>query len=233
VSELQEVAGRARATPQQTLTACLAGLRPEVKTFCLSHKLQDVQDLLRWANVFEMCAGTPQPDTASTIERLEKALDRLQVRAASPAPRSPTRQVRFASPGRRSDEDGRQSVPRESRRDDAVRTSAQPWGNTGFGNRGGWRGRGMPARRAFGPRYGQNRDSGFSSDAAYHQFNQQPPRFGRGQRPSFFYSGGRQPQSCRNCGRAHDWGACPARESVCRACNKRGHWAAVCQSSSM
>ena len=39
LNELQQVAGRAQATPQQTLTAAINGLREDVKTFCLGHEL--------------------------------------------------------------------------------------------------------------------------------------------------------------------------------------------------
>ena len=98
LSELQEIAGRARATQEQIMTAAIAGLRDDVKTFCLSHELESLQDLQRWANVYEMYTGPKPTDANATMDRLEKIHDKIQVRAASPAPRSasPARQVRFA-----------------------------------------------------------------------------------------------------------------------------------------
>ena len=47
LNELQDIAGRARATPEQVLTAAISGLADDVKTFCLSHELANIQDLLR------------------------------------------------------------------------------------------------------------------------------------------------------------------------------------------
>ena len=210
VSELQELAQRARVPAPQVLQAAISGLRAEVKTFCMAHELGDIQDLLKWANIFEMCAGPAPPDTGATLERLEKAIEKLQVRATSPASPGAARQVRFAD----------QSPDRQLRQSGGQRGGREP--NSAF------RGRGMPANRAasFGQRW-----SSFGNPGPFHYnvSGQRPPR-GRGQ---VYYgrSDNTQRAPCSNCGRGHEWGACPARNSVCRACEKRGHWSNVCRST--
>ncbi len=37
-------------------------------------------------------------------------------------------------------------------------------------------------------------------------------------------------RECRNCGRQHELGKCPAKGQSCNACGKSGHWRAVCRS---
>ena len=239
LNELQEIAGRARATQEQILTAAIAGLRDDVKTFCLSHELGDIQELQRWANVYELCSGSKSDAVDSTVARLEKALEKLQVRAASPAPRpaSPLgRQVRFpdrpVSPVNRGDADRRSPG----------RSTGRGWGSGqgrasdgwGFGQDqapGNWGYGGARGRRGGGPRF-QGQPGRFYFD----QFGspKSPPQFqGKRPRPQFYY--GRRnddgAQSCRNCGRYHPWGQCPARNSTCRSCDRPGHWSSVCRSS--
>ena len=36
--------------------------------------------------------------------------------------------------------------------------------------------------------------------------------------------------ACRNCGRTHPPNRCPAYRATCHTCNKKGHWASMCQS---
>ena len=238
LNELQEVAGRARATAEQTLTAAIAGIREDVKTFCLSHELRTIQDLQRWANVYEMCTKSDSADSA--IERIEKAIEKLHVRAVSPAPRSasPARQVRFADRPVTPEGD----VPR---RPSAPQGGRRGWNNNGGQASGGWNngggrgfgsGRGQPARGGNGQRrQGQpGRFNSYPFPRPTSPGQNAAPRFqnGRGPRPQFYYGGqgANRDEVCSNCGRSHPWGQCPARGSICRACQKPNHWSSVCRS---
>jgi len=243
LNELQELGSRARATQPQILTAAIAGLRQDVKTFCLSHELATLQDLQRWANVYEMCSAPTAADT--TIERLEKVLEKLQVRAASPAPRS-------ASPARPSVRFADRPASPDGQREDSRRTAAAPFGQQagtygggatggswGYGGeRGAWRGRGQSARGGYGPRYGRysGQPGRFRQFEAPTNFQTPPRQFqdqGRGFRPQTYYRREDNEvvnQVCGSCGRAHDFGRCFARGSICRICQKPNHWSSMCRS---
>ena len=247
LNELQEVAGRGRATQEQILTAAIAGLRDDVKTFVLSHELENIQDLQRWANVYEMCTGSKPDASHANISRLEKTFEKFQIRAASPAPRSNSsaRQVRFpdraATP---QPSDGTRRSPQRSGGDRGFAPGV--WGNGGAGASGNW---GYAGARGFGrgqpPRRGTwSRPANQSGRFAFNPYQfpnpngpaTPTPQFlpSRGFRPQYYYA--RQDNgvasACSNCGRSHQWGQCPARGSICRLCQRPNYWASSVQQCS-
>ena len=63
-------------------------------------------------------------------------------------------------------------------------------------------------------------------------------QYQRGGRPQMFYNSDRrhyteEPRNkpCRNCGRMHEWGHCPAWNSQCRRCQRLHHWSSMCRSN--
>ena len=84
------------ANPEQTLNAAIAGLRDDVQMFCLGHELPTLDELKK--PVFDSSSKARAGDVSGTVDRLERLVDKLQVRAATPPPRSPTpqRRVRIA-----------------------------------------------------------------------------------------------------------------------------------------
>ncbi len=238
IDELQEVAARARAAPEQVLTAAIAGLRADVKTYCMAHEINDMQTLQRWAHTYESCMGScgggDMNAISSTVERLEKVLDKLQARAASPAPRaaSPVHQVHFAEQGQVNNRHGYAGGERGYQGVTAPTMGA----SAGQPRR---RGRGRPARRGFGPGWGQR---GGRLQGSWYGNNQSPnpptsttsfqstPRsyYSRGARREDY--GVQRNDCCGNCGRFHAWGNCPAYGQACRGCSRVGHFIACCRS---
>lgn len=68
LNELIEIADRARATADQVRMAALAGLRDDVKAYCLGHELPDLQAIKRRANAFEMCSGNTTTDVNRAVK---------------------------------------------------------------------------------------------------------------------------------------------------------------------
>ena len=115
----------------------LSGLRKDVKLFCMNHELATINDLKRWGNVYDLCSEEKCVEANSTIDRLEKAIEKLQVRAISPSRSSgrlspsSNRQVRF------SDEF---NVDRPGQGDRGRREESFPQRGGTFTRRGGFRG---------------------------------------------------------------------------------------------
>ena len=76
------------------------------------------------------------------------------------------------------------------------------------------------------------KDDGDNKDASLDAFNRFPPRSGRGGGARGGRSSKPQMQSCTRCGyERHAPGArCPAMQSTCHNCNRKGHYATFCYS---
>ena len=267
LNELQELAGRAMATPEQTLNAAIAGLRDDVQMFCIGHELPTLDELKKWASVFDSSSKSRAGDVSGTVDRLERLVDRLQVRAATP-PRSltPQRRVRIADDAGYERADQAADYERTPPMQRFERPFSAPAPSPAYG---AWRGRGQQGRRGFGGRGGyQGGNRPWKQQGvftAYDRFMppsqplqfQVPPKqqfYGnQGARRSgpnaggsgfddFYGNQGSRRQDpnasgsgfyavCRNCGRGHEWGQCPARSSECRSCGRVGHWSSVCRNS--
>ena len=245
LNELQELAGRALATPEQVLSAALSGLRSDVKLFCVGHELQTLGDLQRWSNIYDTTVESRGQDVAGAVDRLERLVDKLQVRAVTPSPRtpSPQRQVRFANDDFHSSNDNYARSPPMPRyeRSTSAPTSAASYGSwrdrgrSSRGNYGGHRGVWGASRQRTGVFDAPNQcvlPSGPSpSFQVPSQYYGTPPQFQGARRPAVNLREAGFADACGNCGRRHVRGQCPARSSVCRACGKIGHWYSVCRSS--
>ena len=146
LEELQQAATSANVAPEQVMLYALSGLRKDVKLFCMNHELATINDVKRWGNVYDLCSEEKCVEANSTIDRLEKAIEKLQVRAISPSRStgrlspSSNRQVRF------SDES---NVDRPGQGDRGRREESFPQRGGTFTRRGGFRGpRGLRKARS-------------------------------------------------------------------------------------
>ena len=186
----------------------LSGLRKDVKLFCMNHELATINDVKRWGNVYDLCSEEKCVEANSTIDRLEKAIEKLQVRAISPSRStgrlspSPDRQVRFSDesnvdrPGQGRSWQARGVASSTRRHLHASRRipedHAATEGQVGF----------IPiVNRPPPPQSELCRSTGQRS-----QF--EGPRSQRDDDSSQ-----QRNIACRNCGRFHPWGACMARGS--------------------
>jgi len=208
----------------------LSGLRKEVKLFCMSHELANIADLKRWGNVFDLCSEEKSVEASGTIDRLEKAIEKLQVRAISPnrpsfgrSSPSPVRQVRFADgPDNGPGQFGRQPDGRDRRDGPTSTPFAQRGGTFTRPFRGAFRG----PRRSAGRFYSSNYTRPPPPQSENFAGPSQQPQF---ENPRFDSSTQQRNIACRNCGRFHVWGACMARDRQCFHCGKLHHFASVCR----
>ena len=151
LEELQELAGRASATPEQTLLAAIAGLRNDVKMFCLAHELEDLAAVKKWSDIFDSSCEHPGADVSGAVQRLERLVEKLQVRTSTPPPRAstPQRRVRNAD-----DVDYLPAppMPRYEQSPPMQRADGPYSAPSQSPSYGSWRGRYQPGRRGYGGR---------------------------------------------------------------------------------
>ena len=207
--------------------AILGGLRSTLRIQVLQHGAKTLEETVRLAKLSEMNTGTGTDTLPSFLVDSINSTNELMKRQAADIQKL-SEQVKSMSeqPTISSIQDSKRSsrveVERSTEEGQRQRFQAPEYG-----------------RRSPSPRWSRPESRNpESTPERYRQLkntprNQQRLNYAREaeQQSRRFQESKRSDSNCRNCGWNHAFDQCPARNQVCRNCNRLGHWARCCRSA--